>query len=86
MTSTTAGGAAVRRNEARLPAHRQAAQPARSMSSGAGPRPLTFANGFSCTPGSGSTSTATIQAPTRRPWSWTRTTSPTATSVPGGTR
>ena len=83
---TTPGGAAVRRNEARRPTHRSAAHAASSISSGAGPRPDTLASGLSATPATGSTSTATIQAPTRRPWSWIRTTSPTWTSTPSGTR
>ena len=42
---TTPVGDAVRRNDARRPAHRHAAQPARSISSAPGPRPVTLASG-----------------------------------------
>ena len=45
------------RKDAGRPAQRQAAQPARSIRSAVGPRPLRLANGRRATPGGGTTST-----------------------------
>ena len=53
-------------------------RPARSAQA-VGPEPARLASGRSATPSGGSTPTATIHPPTRRPWSSMRTTSPTRT-------
>jgi hypothetical protein len=82
-------GDAVRRNGTTvLAAHRHRAQPARSISSGAGPWPDSLASGLRSTPAGGSTPVSTTQAPTRRGPRAMRTRVPTCTwsSQPGGTR
>jgi hypothetical protein len=55
------------------PAHRHAAHSAIATTDGGGPWPLEADRGFAETPAGGSTSSSTTQAPTRRPWSSTRT-------------
>ena len=61
-------------------AHRQAAQPASSITPAGGPYPETAAMGDGVTPAGGSTSTPTTQPPTRRPCNGTRTRVPIRTS------
>ena len=61
---TTRSGEAVRRNGTRRPAHRHAAQPARSIISALGPRPDTLARGRSVTPGA---ARRRPRSPIRRP-------------------
>lgn len=78
-TRTTRGGDAVPRNDDVGPAQRHAAQSASATTAGGGPIPLQAARSTGWTPGSGTTSASTTQAPTRRPCSGIRTRDPTST-------
>ncbi len=84
--ATLVGGLAVTRNgRSRVAPQRTAAHRARSISSGPGPRELTWAIGRSAVVGPPRGSSSTTQPRTRRPCSGTRTIEPIRTSSPSGT-
>ena len=77
---TAVPGDAVTSNDRRRPAHRHAAHEARSINSGSGPQPVTFATGRNAKPSVGGTGYAVTHPRTFRPWSGTRMMLPALTS------